>query len=379
MEPIELYIHIPFCVRKCRYCDFLSFPCEASVRERYLAALIREIGLRGHGQPVRSVFIGGGTPSLLEGEAIARIMEEVRRHFFLCELAEITLEANPGTVTPEKARLWAAAGINRVSMGVQSFDDGLLRRLGRIHSARDARESFRVLREAGFANLSMDLMMGLPDQSTDAWADTLREAVSLGPEHLSCYSLIVEEGTPFFEEERKGTLALPSDEDERAMYRFTVSYLAEHGYPQYEISNFARSGFESLHNTGYWERVPYLGIGLGAASLVRDEEGDVRFHNTADLEAYLAADSLSGIEEERELLTEQDAQEEFMFLGLRKTRGISESEFAETFGTDIRTVYGPVIDDNIAKGLLLEEDGRLFLSPRGTDLGNLVFASFLQD
>lgn len=378
-EPTELYIHIPFCVRKCRYCDFLSFPCAEEERKRYLEALVKEISLRSTGAPVRSVFLGGGTPSILPGEDIARIMDEVRRHFMLTEDCEITVECNPGTVTADKACLWKAAGINRVSMGVQSFDDGLLKRLGRIHTADEARDSFRILRDASFANLSMDLMMGLPGQSLCTWEKTLREAVVLAPEHLSCYSLIVEEGTPFFDDERAGLLDLPSDEEERAMYHFTQTYLAEEGYQQYEISNFAKPGYSSVHNAGYWERVPYLGLGLGAASLVRTGEGDIRFRNTQDLETYLNFSVLQEIEEEKEYLTEQEAQEEFMFLGLRKTEGVSETEFEREFGQSIRAVYGPVIADNVAKGLLTEADGRLCLSRRGTDLGNLVFASFLQD
>ena len=381
MEACELYLHVPFCLRKCRYCDFLSFPAAEETQKKYLEVLAGEIRRTAPAEriDVRSVFFGGGTPSLLPGEAIAELMETVREHFRLLPSAEVTLEANPGTFDRSKAEKWLAAGVNRISMGVQSFDDALLARLGRIHDAETARRQFALLREGGFRNLSMDLMMGLPGQTAGTWERTLREAVSLGPEHLSCYSLIVEEGTPFFAEQEAGALELPSEEEERAMYGFTCDFLAGQGFAQYEISNFARPGYESVQNSGYWQRVPYFGFGLGAASLVLGEEGERRYSNVRELRSYLgSAGNPSLLHTEEELLSDTDREEEFMFLGLRMNEGVNAERFRETFGVSLGEVYGKALRDNIGKGLMEEADGRFRLTARGRDLGNLVFGSFLQ-
>ncbi len=383
-QAIELYVHLPFCVRKCAYCDFLSFPASEDLRTAYVEALKKEIASvkeeADTSAPIRSLFFGGGTPSILSSSQISELCEQLYDCFDFLPNAEITLEANPGTFDREKALVWKQAGINRISLGVQSFDDGLLRRLGRIHSADDARRQALLLREIGFANLSFDLMMGLPGQSPSVWQSTLKEALSLSPEHLSCYSLIVEEGTPFFADQKEGRLLLPDEEAEREMYHDAVRLLKASGYEQYEISNFARPGFRSIHNTGYWDRVPYFGLGLGAASLVRSEGQELRYRNSSDLSFYLShCTEPSALHVDCEVLSERDCQEEFMFLGLRKTEGISKNAFFERFGIDIQSVYQAAIEKNLSDGLLLENDDRLYLSEKGTDLGNIVFGAFLQN
>ena len=376
-----LYVHIPFCVRKCRYCDFLSFPpvCADSIGQ-YLKALEREIEAYRdpalgsvRTEPVRSVFFGGGTPSLLEGEQVWRIMDRLRAVFGIEADAEVTIECNPGSVSLEKARIWKQAGINRVSMGVQSFSDDLLRKLGRIHDRKTALDSYEILRNAGFENLSMDLMSGLPAQHLSDWLETLKEACDLQPEHLSCYSLIIEEGTPFWQEQ--DSLDLPDEDEERAMYREGVSYLRSRGYERYEISNFAKPGRESQHNTGYWIRTPYIGLGLGSASLL---PGEIRTRNTADRKQYLQySGDLSKIRTETDTLTEEDCMSETMFLGLRRMAGVSEEAFQTTFGKSIDSVFPGVLEKHVKDGLLVREDGRIRLTDRGIDLSNQVFVDFL--
>ena len=376
-----IYIHVPFCVRKCQYCDFLSFPpAAATAAEQYVGALQKEIEAYRESvcegrlpRHIRSVFFGGGTPSLLPGEAIERIMGALRSVFEIDEQAEVTIECNPGSVSPKKAVQWRTAGINRVSMGVQSFSDRLLKKLGRIHDRAQALDSYRILREAGFQNVSLDLMSGLPSQSVDDWMQTLKEACDLHPEHLSCYSLIIEEGTPFYE--KQDELDLPSEEDERAMYHEGVSYLRSRGYERYEISNFARTGYESRHNSGYWVRTPYLGLGLGSSSLL---PGEVRVRNTDDYKLYLAhSGELEKIRAEIETLSEADCMSEFMFLGLRRMVGVSESEFKKTFGKTIGSVFPGIVEKHVEDGLLIKENGRIHLSDRGVDLSNQVFVDFL--
>ena len=371
---LMIYVHIPFCVRKCRYCDFLSFPGSRETQQAYIQALQREIKERageGAGCKVSSVFFGGGTPSVLPGESIIRIMETIRECYQLSPEAEITLEVNPGTLSPEKTRMWKEAGINRISMGVQSMDDALLAALGRIHRADTVEKSVSLIREAGFTRYSFDLMMGLPGQSLAQWMNTLERIMEFEPEHLSCYSLIVEEGTEFGDLYDQGQLILPPEETERTMYHETLRFLKERGLFQYEISNFAKPGAHSRHNVGYWERTPYLGFGLGAASLTT---GNVRFHDQTSLSAYLA--DPSGREDE-ERLSKEDQMSEFMFLGLRKTEGIRIGEFARQFDLRPEEVFGEAIQRHLKDGLLCQENGRLFLSEKGLDLANQVFMDFV--
>ena len=365
---IGLYVHIPFCVRKCAYCDFLSFPCDAQGQETYVDALCREIRQLEQ-VPLRTLYIGGGTPPILSEALIGRICDTIRSTCRILPEAEWTIECNPATFDLAKARSWRAMGIDRVSMGVQSLNDRLLKRIGRIHSAEEARKGFRTLQEAGFTNISIDLMMGLPEQSMEDWMSTLREAVSWGPSHISCYSLIVEEGTPLYEEDEKGFLNLPDEETERAMYHETVKYLKEHGLPQYEISNFAKPGMESRHNTSYWERISYIGLGLGAASLM-DEK---RWREPMEMHKYLTGETPT-IEEE---LTLEDQMKETMLLGLRMNRGVSEYAFQKRFGVSMWDVFSKELAELQTCCLLETRDDRVFLTFKGRDLANQVFMRFV--
>ena len=290
MKELELYLHIPFCVKKCNYCDFLSAPAEEKTRAAYVDTLIREI--EGFEEPedyeVVTVFFGGGTPSILPGEAILRLMEALRKKFHFREEAEITLEANPGTVDEKKLSFYKKAGINRLSFGLQSTDAEELKKLGRIHTWEKFLESFELARKAGFSNINVDLMSALPGQTVESWEKTLKQVIALNPEHVSAYSLIIEEGTPFYQLYEKDAEKrdageepelLPSEEEERAMYELTGSVLKENGYLHYEISNYAKPGRECRHNLGYWQRKDYLGFGLGASTLLNP----VRYKNTEDL------------------------------------------------------------------------------------------------
>ena len=370
--PLELYVHIPFCVRKCQYCDFLSGPSDEETKDRYIEALLKEIRAAEHTEDyeIVSVFIGGGTPSALKAEAIASIMRTLQEKFFFCEDAEVTIEANPGTVDPEKLTIYRNVGINRLSLGLQSTDAEELKLLGRIHSYEEFLKSYEWAREAGFSNINIDLMFAIPGQCYEGWIENLRMVAALGPEHISAYSLIIEEGTPF----SRKKLDLPDEDTEYRMYEDVAVVLKEYGYHQYEISNYAKAGCECRHNEGYWQRKDYLGLGLGAASLL----GKERFSNTSDMQEYLKNSSApEKIQKNWELLTREDEMAEFMFLGLRMTQGVSKKEFQEYFGTAIENIYGEVLKKYKKQGLLLEESGRIFLSREGIHVSNAVMADFL--
>lgn len=381
MKKIELYFHIPFCVKKCRYCDFLSAPADEKTRDAYMEALLKEI--RGRAEEYReyfvdSVFIGGGTPSVVNALWIERLLETVRQCFPVSKEAEISIEVNPGTVDGEKLSRYFAAGVNRVSIGMQSADDGELMRLGRIHSFQDFQKTYRLAVEAGFRNINVDIMSALPGQSMDSYCMTLEKVLQLNPQpaHISAYSLIVEEGTPFAEWNEKGLLSLPDEDCERQMYEETQKRLRRHGYDRYEISNYAKKGFACRHNLGYWRRVDYAGFGIGAASLVDNN----RFQNGNVLTDYLA-DPL-GCRGQIQKLSVEEQMEEFLFLGLRMTEGVEENAFRDAFGKTLDEVYGAVIEKNIADGLLEYKEGasagrRLALTGRGLDLSNYVMAQFL--
>jgi oxygen-independent coproporphyrinogen-3 oxidase len=386
---ISLYVHIPFCLRKCRYCDFLSAPQTDIDRERYVKALIREIKTQKDcpaGRPVDTVFFGGGTPSVLSAGQIGRIMDALGEAFSIRQDAEISLETNPGTADFDKLSALKKAGINRLSMGVQSMHDEELRLLGRIHTADQAGEAFKTARAAGFDNINIDLMSALPGQTFDSWADSLRQAVEWRPEHISAYSLIIEPGTPFSALYDAGELPpLPDEETDRKMYHYTREYLAQHGYGRYEISNYALKGRECRHNSGYWRGHSYLGFGIGAASYVNG----VRFSNIPDFETYIMEMEKACVEAEIEqvygnvrteihLLTEQEKMEEFMFLGLRMTAGVKTSDFASRFGKSLDDVYGDVIRRHLAQGLLKRTPEGFCLTERGTDISNYVMADYLQ-
>lgn len=395
-KELELYVHIPFCVSKCAYCDFLSAPAGAEERAAYVDALIREIRCMKNKYDeyrVSTVFLGGGTPSVLDGDDTARIFEALQGSFDLAEDAEVTIEANPGTVTAEKLAVWRAAGINRLSIGLQSADDRELKLLGRIHTWQDFLETYSLARKAGFANINVDLISAIPGQTQAGWEKTLRTVAELGPEHISAYSLIIEEGTPFFEHYGEGGKRqdtdwaawppLPDEDEDRAIYEATARLLQEYGYHRYEISNYAKEGYECRHNLGYWERTEYLGLGLGSSSLIRE----CRFHNTADMEKYLGAfsegeetaseEACEKIREEKESLTREEQMAEFMFLGLREMKGVSLHRFRECFDTELEQVYGEQIRKLKREGLLEEENRRLRLTPRGIDISNYVFCEFV--
>lgn len=367
----ELYIHIPFCVRKCAYCDFLSAPGSEEAKASYTEALLREIeAVKTEKREVSSIFVGGGTPSALSPSLMGDIFEKIHESFSVAQDAEITIEANPGTLSKEKLFLYKNAGINRLSLGLQSPEAAELKSLGRIHTYEEFLESFSLAREAGFQNINVDLMCALPDQTHEGWIRNLRTVAALHPEHISAYSLIIEEGTPF----AKRKLNLPDEDTEYRMYEDTAGILAEYGYEQYEISNYAKKGLACQHNVGYWTRKEYLGLGLGASSLW----GNQRFSNTSDFSAYLKdSGSPEKIRENRETLSLEDEMSEFMFLGLRMTEGVSKAEFLESFGTPIESVYGKVLDKYKNMGLLEENEGRIFLTRAGIHVSNGVMAEFL--
>lgn len=387
-KELELYVHIPFCVRKCAYCDFLSAPADTQERTLYIDALTEEIRARKNdftAYRVSTIFLGGGTPSILEGDDSARIFRALQENFDISDDAEITMEVNPGTVTEEKAASWRKSGVNRLSIGLQSADDRELKMLGRIHTYREFLDTWKIVREGGFENVNVDLISATPGQNLRSWSETLRKAADLGPEHISAYSLIIEEGTPFYErygdgsgeDEDKGNHLppLPDEDTEREMYKATEKILAEYGYHRYEISNYSKTGYECRHNLGYWERKEYLGLGLGASSLI----SECRFHNTADMGKYLRLYENAGTDicEDIEHLSVEDQMEEFMFLGLRKTVGISVDDFRKAFGKEIREVYGEQMRKLEEQRLIEYSGNRVRLTERGTDISNYVFSEFM--
>ena len=377
-KQMELYLHIPFCARKCAYCDFLSFPQERDVQKKYVDKLIEEIIAAGAGfrdTAVTSVFVGGGTPSILESKEILRIFDTLRNSFNIEETAEISMEANPGTVTEEKLLDYREAGINRLSFGLQSADNKELKALGRIHTYEEFLESFHLARKCGFENINVDLMSALPGQTVESWLETLNKVAALEPEHISAYSLIIEEGTPFYEMygEERGEGLLPDEDSEREMYHKTKTVLRELGYERYEISNYAKPGKECRHNIGYWTGVPYLGLGLGSSSYV----DGCRFNNTSDMEEYLNETPGGRVDELK--LTEKDMQEEYFFVGLRMVKGVSLRQFETRFGVSAETVYPGLLERLVKEGGA-EIDGDQFrLTDYGMDVSNYIMAEFLQE
>lgn len=392
-KELELYIHIPFCVKKCDYCDFLSFPADNRTQRRYVDAVQKEIIYYGALYPDRkitTIFIGGGTPSWLDEEEIVRILHTVREAFAVEHDAEITIECNPGTATAHKLVRYREAGINRISIGLQSAHNEELALLGRIHTWEQFLKTYDLARKAGFSNINVDLMGALPGQTLETFSDTLKKVLALKPEHLSAYSLMIEEGTPFYERYREDekhreagepTELLPDEEQEYAVTKLTQRVLMEAGYHWYEVSNFAKPGYECRHNIGYWKRADYLGIGIGAASLI----DNVRYANVRDLEEYCKeCESLweelnirKTLCSSTEPVTREEQMEEFMFLGLRMTEGVSRAEFEQHFGTTIEAVYGDVLRQLQKEGLLVKQEGRICLTERGMDVNNYVVEQFM--
>lgn len=407
IHDLGIYIHIPFCVRKCNYCDFLSAPASADIINDYVKALLIEIGAcsgKTDDYTVPTIFIGGGTPSVLDGEDIIRIMEQVHKVFKVdSDRLEATIELNPGTVTRQKLTAYRKAGINRLSFGLQSVDNNELKLLGRIHSYEQFLDNYNAAREAGFGNINIDLMSGLPHQTLNSWEKSLKKTAALQPEHISAYSLIIEENTPFYELYSKNGSAcceLPDEETDRAMYHLTRRFLSANGYNRYEISNYAKAGYESRHNSSYWTGAEYLGFGLGASSLL----AEVRFSNLTDLKSYIAKcleyeagltsceikkeslltenpllSDLIGLRQNQTRLSRDEKMEEFMFLGLRMQKGISKTEFKKRFNCDINSVYGDIILKHEKNGLLAADEDRIFLTEYGIDISNYVLSDFILD
>lgn len=378
MMQAQIYIHIPFCQQKCQYCDFLSAPATKQVQADYVRQLMNEIESCKWVCQVPTIFIGGGTPSILDAEYIQEILSRIYTKFEVADTAEISLEANPGTLTEQKLMTYRKAGVNRLSIGLQSAVDEELRELGRIHTYRQFLESYRLAREEGFHNLNVDIMSALPGQSIAGYQETLEKVCQLHPEHISAYSLIIEEGTPFadryLEDEKlrqhgKVPKKLPSEEEERSMYEWTKQYLGKQGYHRYEISNYAMPGRECQHNIGYWKRHNYIGFGLGAAGLI----DNVRYQNECDLHTYMQF----GGKTTTEVLSRQAQMEEFMFLGLRLDQGISKQEFQEIFLETIENVYGDILRRLIDQKLLREIDEHIILTDYGRDISNYVLAEFM--
>lgn len=403
MKNLELYVHIPFCVKKCSYCDFLSFATDERTQIAYADALMEEIKAYApmmQDYEVSTIYIGGGTPSWLSENKMVEIMSTIFACFHIKQDAEISMECNPGTVTLAKLEKYRRVGINRLSIGLQSADNEELQILGRIHTFEQFVKTYELARTAGFINISVDLISGIPYQTEEKFLHTLQKVVRLKPNHISAYSLIVEKGTPFYEaykfdavkqEAGMQTEVLPTEDEVYHITKRTQQYLANAGYEQYEISNFALPGFACQHNIGYWTRENYLGLGLGAASLIEN----VRYSNTTDLYAYMKkASALEWVSLEQEdgtivtgtnlhvsadAISRKAQMEEYMFLGLRMNQGITREGFAKSFGIPIDAIYKEPLARMKAEGLINTNAGRIALTDKGQDISNYVLAQFLID
>ncbi|EOU2013165.1 oxygen-independent coproporphyrinogen III oxidase [Clostridium perfringens] len=376
MDKISLYIHIPFCAQKCLYCDFPSFARKDYLRKAYIEALNKEIiSLREkyNNIEINTIFIGGGTPSVLEADELECLLKEVAK-LNMAKDVEYSMECNPGNLTEEKLEVMKKYGVNRISMGLQAKQDNLLKGLGRIHNYKTFKENFLLAKKVGFNNINVDLMFGLPNQRLNEWEETLREIISLEPAHISAYSLIIEEGTAFYNLYENDKLKLPTEEEERKMYHLAKKILEENGFNQYEISNYAKEGKECRHNLAYWNMDNWIGVGSASASYMDGK----RIKNISSVEEYI-----NSINEKGEAIEEiinnskNDNMEEFMFMGLRKINGIDENEFKNRFSMNINNVYGEIINKYIDEGLLIRESGRIFLSEKGIEISNVIMADFL--
>lgn len=408
-KKLELYIHTPFCVKKCDYCDFLSFPANTRTQITYVHALLQEIAYWGEimkGYTVPTIYIGGGTPSWLEPELITAIMKQVHTVFCVEKDAEISIECNPGTVTAKKLSAYKDSGINRLSIGLQSVNNEELKLLGRIHTYEQFLKTYELARNAGFDNINVDIMSGLPYQNLEMFMRTLQQVIRLKPEHISAYSLIIEKDTPFYSRYKFDAVAqdagikteiLPDEDENYRMFKATQDILRQAGYEQYEISNYAKPGYECRHNIGYWTRENYLGLGLGASSLI----DNVRYTNTKELYGYIDAsekfemvqpdmlieeENIKPIEgiwvgnnlmESAEIIGRKEQMEEFMFLGLRMNAGVARLDFEEAFGVPIEAVYLDQMNELRQQELISMSEGLIALTDRGMDLANYVMAKFM--
>lgn len=402
MKNLELYIHIPFCCKKCEYCDFLSFSCDEKTQFAYANALIREIEFYGPKMKdymVSTIFVGGGTPTWMDENKMIEILDTIYTYFNVSTDAEITMECNPGTVTTSKLEKYKKAGVNRLSIGLQSADDEELQILGRIHTFEKFVKTYEKARNAGFANINVDLMSGIPYQTAEKFLHTLQKVVRLKPNHISAYSLIIEPGTPFYEkykfdltlqEAGRQTTVLPTEDEVYRITKLTQQFLANAGYEQYEISNFAQPGFECEHNIGYWIRENYLGLGLGAASLV----DNTRYTNLTDINDYIEATKQiqivpfeqpngnleygTNLHLAADVVLRKAQMEEFMFLGLRMNKGVTRQQFQDAFGVPVEGIYKDALDHLKAEEMLEMNAGRIRLTEKGQDLSNYALAQFLQ-
>lgn len=373
MKEMSLYIHIPFCKQKCLYCDFPSYSGKEKFIDEYIDALNKEILNKCRKYKIISIFIGGGTPSYLDEKNLESLLKTINLLDF-SEKMEFTVECNPGTLNEKKLSIMKNNNVNRISMGLQSTNDNLLKEIGRIHTFKEFKKNYYCARKAGFENINMDLMFGLPDQKVEDWIATLEDAVSLNPEHISAYSLIIEEGTCFYKLYDNDKLNLPTEEEERKMYVLTKKFLEEHGYHQYEISNYSKKGRECFHNEIYWKCNEYLGLGVSASSFV-DEK---RFKNIDDISKYIEKiNNNEDVTENVHINDIKDDMEEFMFMGLRMIEGISIKEFKKRFGKDVFEIYDDAIKNNVQKGLLVIDSEKLYLSPKGIEVSNYVMSDFI--
>lgn len=402
-KELELYLHIPFCVRKCNYCDFFSASGTQEEQEAYVQAICDEIQRYkefAKTYEVKTVFLGGGTPSLLTSRQMYNIFQKLHDIFVISPHAEITAEMNPGTVTFEKLMAYKQAGINRVSIGLQSTENRELKMLGRIHTYEDFLNTWDMVDQAGFENRNIDLMSALPGQTIKSWESTLTKTLALQPEHISAYSLILEEGTRFYDWYTQGNFdtgewRLPSEDEEYTMGELTIQMLTANGMHRYEISNYAISEKECKHNLGYWDRVEYLGIGSGASSLIStkmpsnktllsvqadsaEHPSQIRYNHVRNRNHYIELIRQGeSIETDKEILTTEAQMEEFMFLGLRKTDGISKEKFHRTFHKTIEEIYGTILKKLTSEKLIDCNQDRIFLTHRGMDISNYVLSEFL--
>ena len=376
LNALGIYIHIPFCIRKCKYCDFLSFVSDEETMERYVDSLCQEIKAffeREKNYQVTTIYLGGGTPSILKPELTKMILDTVFSHGNVHPQAEISTEANPGTLTKEKLLIYKETGINRLSIGLQSTEQKELSYLGRIHSYEDFVKGYEMAVSCGFTNINIDLMSAVPYQTLASWERSLERVLALNPAHISAYSLIVEEGTPFYEDDQLDEL-IPDEDTERRMYEVTEEKLLEHGYHRYEISNYAKAGQECAHNLVYWNREDYIGFGLGAASCIRNQ----RFRNTDVMDDYLKNPFVEfESREEYEVLPLEEQMAEEMILGLRMTAGISKKSFYDKYGREMDEVYGEILHRFVNDGLMEEAGEFIRFTKKGLDLSNIVLREFV--
>lgn len=373
MKEVSLYIHIPFCKQKCFYCDFPSFAGKEELRVDYINALVKDLKNKCKDHLIKTIFIGGGTPSYLEVNEIEKLLDAVNE-LNLKDDIEFSMECNPGTLKKEKLEVMKKGGINRISFGLQSCDNKLLKQIGRIHTFEEFLENYNLAREEGFDNINVDLMYGLPNQSVENLKDTLEKICKIKPEHISAYSLIIEEDTAFYTLYERDKLLLPSEDEEREMDILTKKILIENGYNQYEISNYSLKGKECEHNKVYWTLGEYIGIGTACSSYI----DGYRLENINNIKEYIKKINLGEevvIEKHKNSI--KDDMEEFVFMGLRMSVGIDIDRFKNEFNKPIESIYGIVIDKNIKRGLLEIMDNRMFLTEKGMEISNDVMSDFI--